>query len=122
MRFDSAMVKCAAGARRETAEEANANVDILAPYAHLDIPTIAQTYILFRSAAPAPPSHMPLFRIIRMMAALLHSYGLPLPPPESLPSSFCLAADQYAVVSILISIFAWLLRQDIAPPQSAHRS
>ena len=36
------------GARRETAEEANANVEGLAPYTHLDIPAIAQTYILFR--------------------------------------------------------------------------
>ncbi|KAK9821087.1 hypothetical protein WJX74_010726 [Apatococcus lobatus] len=43
-----------AGARRETAEEANANVEVVAPYAHLDIPTIAQTYIIFRARLAEP--------------------------------------------------------------------
>lgn len=44
----------AAGAVRETLEEANAAVQILGPYAHLDIPVIGQAYILFR-AKLAPP-------------------------------------------------------------------
>ncbi|BDA50853.1 probable phosphatase NudJ at N-terminal half [Coccomyxa sp. Obi] len=44
----------AAGAARETWEEANARVEILAPYAHWDIPVIGQAYILFR-ARLAPP-------------------------------------------------------------------
>lgn len=40
------------GATRETWEEANARVEVLAPYAHFDIPVIGQSYILFRSASP----------------------------------------------------------------------
>ncbi|GLC44837.1 hypothetical protein PLESTB_001208800 [Pleodorina starrii] len=44
----------AAGAARETWEEANAEVQIIAPYAHWDIPLIGQAYILFR-ARLAPP-------------------------------------------------------------------
>mmetsp|Transcript_4911 Transcript_4911/g.17221 ORF Transcript_4911/g.17221 Transcript_4911/m.17221 type:complete len:298 (+) Transcript_4911:60-953(+) len=36
------------GAARETREEANAEVSIAAPYAHLDIPAISQTYVIFR--------------------------------------------------------------------------
>ncbi|KAK9855155.1 hypothetical protein WJX84_009653 [Apatococcus fuscideae] len=47
------------GARRETAEEANANVEGLAPYTHLDIPAIAQTYILFRAKLAAPYTYSP---------------------------------------------------------------
>ena len=42
------------GARRETEEEVYAKVDILAPYFHLDIPVIGQSYLLFR-ANLAPP-------------------------------------------------------------------
>ncbi|GIL88234.1 hypothetical protein Vretifemale_16183 [Volvox reticuliferus] len=38
----------AAGAARETWEEANAVVQVVAPYAHWDIPLIGQAYILFR--------------------------------------------------------------------------
>ena len=44
----------AAGAIRETWEEANARVEIVAPYAHLDIPMIGQAYVLFRARLTAP--------------------------------------------------------------------
>eukprot|EP00250_Pteridium_aquilinum_P008083 c17656_g1_i1 orf=159-995(+) len=37
------------GAIRETREEANAEVEVEAPFAHLDIPLIGQSYILFRA-------------------------------------------------------------------------
>lgn len=40
------------GARRETAEEALCDVDIVAPFIHLDLPAIGQSYVLFR-AQPA---------------------------------------------------------------------
>jgi len=39
----------AAGAARETLEEARADVEVLAPHALLDIPHIAQTYVVFRA-------------------------------------------------------------------------
>ena len=39
-----------AGAIRETREEAQAEVRILAPYAHFDVPHIGQAYILYRAA------------------------------------------------------------------------
>jgi ADP-ribose pyrophosphatase YjhB (NUDIX family) len=39
----------AAGAERETLEEANARVDIIAPYALYNIPHINQVYLLFRA-------------------------------------------------------------------------
>jgi ADP-ribose pyrophosphatase YjhB (NUDIX family) len=39
----------AAGAQRETLEEANARVDIIAPYALYNIPHINQIYLLFRA-------------------------------------------------------------------------
>lgn len=35
-------------------EEANASVTILAPYSHLDVPMIGQTYIIFRAALDPP--------------------------------------------------------------------
>lgn len=38
----------AEGAARETWEEANCQVEIMAPYSHFDIPVIGQAYILFR--------------------------------------------------------------------------
>ena len=38
-----------AGARRETREEALAEVDVAAPHAFLDLPHIGQTYALFRA-------------------------------------------------------------------------
>lgn len=39
----------AEGAARETQEEAAADVTIVAPFAHYDIPIIGQTYLLFRA-------------------------------------------------------------------------
>lgn len=47
------------GAIRETVEEANANVVVVAPYSHLDIPVIGQTYIWFRATLQPPFSHSP---------------------------------------------------------------
>lgn len=47
-------VHAAEGAARETFEEANASVDIVAPYAHLDIPVIGQAYIFFRANLAEP--------------------------------------------------------------------
>lgn len=44
----------AQGAAREALEEANCEVEILAPYAHWDVVSISQTYILFRGRALAP--------------------------------------------------------------------
>lgn len=44
----------AAGAARETLEEANAVVHVLAPFAHWDIPAIGQSYLLFRAQLAAP--------------------------------------------------------------------
>jgi ADP-ribose/FAD diphosphatase len=48
------LVCCAEGAARETFEEACARAEILAPYTHIDIPVIGQTYLLFL-ARLAPP-------------------------------------------------------------------
>lgn len=42
------------GAVRETWEEANAEVDVQAPFAQLDIPRIGQSYILFRAKLRTP--------------------------------------------------------------------
>ncbi|CDP10140.1 unnamed protein product [Coffea canephora] len=42
------------GATRETWEEANAEVDILSPFAQLDIPLIGQTYIIFLAKLRRP--------------------------------------------------------------------
>ncbi|KAK4485369.1 hypothetical protein RD792_008008 [Penstemon davidsonii] len=44
----------AEGATRETWEEANAEVEILSPFAHLDIPLIGQTYIIFLAKLKKP--------------------------------------------------------------------
>ncbi|KAL0051530.1 hypothetical protein WJX82_009389 [Trebouxia sp. C0006] len=49
----------AEGAARETWEEANCQVEILAPYSHFDIPIIGQAYILFRARLAAPYSFSP---------------------------------------------------------------
>ena len=35
-------------------EEANAAVDVLAPYCHLDIPVIGQTYLIYRASLRPP--------------------------------------------------------------------
>jgi ADP-ribose/FAD diphosphatase len=42
------------GAIRETYEEANARVEVLAPYAHFDIPYIGQAYIFYRARLVSP--------------------------------------------------------------------
>jgi ADP-ribose/FAD diphosphatase len=42
------------GARRETLEEAGADVEILAPHSYLDLPHIGQTYAMFRARLRAP--------------------------------------------------------------------
>ncbi|GAB2266902.1 Nudix hydrolase 23, chloroplastic [Dionaea muscipula] len=42
------------GAMRETHEEAGAEVDVLSPFAHLDIPLIGQTYIIFLAKLKKP--------------------------------------------------------------------
>jgi ADP-ribose/FAD diphosphatase len=42
------------GARRETREEALADVEVVAPHAYLDLPHIGQTYALFRARLRAP--------------------------------------------------------------------
>jgi len=39
----------AEGATRETHEEAGASVEIIAPYTHLDIPSIGQIYMFYRA-------------------------------------------------------------------------
>ncbi|CAI9787569.1 unnamed protein product [Fraxinus pennsylvanica] len=44
----------AEGAIRETWEEANAEVEVLSPFAHLDIPLIGQTYIIFLAKFKRP--------------------------------------------------------------------
>jgi len=44
----------AEGAARETLEEAGAHVQIIAPYAHFDIPRIGQAYVLFRAKLLPP--------------------------------------------------------------------
>ncbi|WIA09455.1 hypothetical protein OEZ86_012036 [Tetradesmus obliquus] len=44
----------AAGAERETYEEAHARVQVLSQYAHWDIPVIGQAYILFRAKLASP--------------------------------------------------------------------
>ena len=42
------------GARRETMEEAGADVEIIAPHSYLDLPHIGQTYALFRARLKSP--------------------------------------------------------------------
>jgi ADP-ribose/FAD diphosphatase len=44
----------AEGASRETLEEACADVEILSPFAQLDIPLIGQSYIIFRARLKTP--------------------------------------------------------------------
>ncbi|RWR78545.1 nudix hydrolase 23, chloroplastic [Cinnamomum micranthum f. kanehirae] len=44
----------AEGATRETLEEARAEVEVLSPFAQLDIPLIAQSYIIFRAKMKTP--------------------------------------------------------------------
>ncbi|GAB2227477.1 hypothetical protein Droror1_Dr00009299 [Drosera rotundifolia] len=42
------------GAMRETQEEAGAEVDVLSPFAHLDIPLIGQAYVIFLAKLKKP--------------------------------------------------------------------
>lgn len=42
------------GAVRETLEEAGARVQVIAPYAHFDIPQIGQAYVFYRARMLAP--------------------------------------------------------------------
>lgn len=42
------------GAAREAFEEARCQIEILAPYAHFDVVSISQAYILFRARALEP--------------------------------------------------------------------
>jgi ADP-ribose/FAD diphosphatase len=42
------------GAIRETHEEAGARVQVIAPYAHFDVPRIGQAYILYRARMLEP--------------------------------------------------------------------
>ncbi|CAN0900818.1 Nudix hydrolase 23, chloroplastic [Linum grandiflorum] len=42
------------GAARETWEEANAEVEVVSPFAELDIPLIGQTYIIFLAKLKKP--------------------------------------------------------------------
>ena len=51
----------AEGAARETWEEANCQVEIMAPYSHFDIPVIGQAYILFRYVSAVPAAHVMAF-------------------------------------------------------------
>ena len=57
--FQECEESTAEGAARETREEANAEVNIVAPYAHLDIPAISQSYIIYRAILPSPHGHSP---------------------------------------------------------------
>ncbi|KAK2459005.1 nudix hydrolase 23, chloroplastic [Trifolium repens] len=42
------------GAMRETMEEANADVEVISPFAQLDIPLIGQTYMIFLAKLKKP--------------------------------------------------------------------
>jgi ADP-ribose/FAD diphosphatase len=57
--FQECEESTAEGAARETREEANAEVTIVAPYAHLDIPAISQTYFIYRATLSSPDAHSP---------------------------------------------------------------
>lgn len=43
-----------AGAVRETYEEARARVEVIAPYAHFDVPHIGQSYVMYRARMLSP--------------------------------------------------------------------
>lgn len=47
------------GARRETAEEARADIEVVGPHSHLCIPHIGQTHIHFRARFAGAPSWSP---------------------------------------------------------------
>lgn len=63
----------AQGAARETLEEANAHVQALVPFSHLDIPVIGQAYLLFRQGSQHQSTHilyesLPLLSFLRGLA------------------------------------------------------
>jgi ADP-ribose/FAD diphosphatase len=62
------------GAIRETFEEANARVQVIAPYAHFDIPYIGQAYIFYRARLLGPE-----------MGAGSESLEVKLVTPEEIP-------------------------------------
>jgi ADP-ribose/FAD diphosphatase len=62
------------GAIRETYEEAGARVQVLAPYAHFDIPYIGQAYIFYRARMLTPE-----------FSAGSESLEVELVPPEKIP-------------------------------------
>ena len=86
----------AEGAARETWEEANAAIDIAAPYAHLDIPIIGQAYIFFRGTlAPAPDGTY-------SFSAGPESEEVQLFAPEDIPF------DSLAFSSVLLTLQRWV--------------
>jgi ADP-ribose pyrophosphatase YjhB (NUDIX family) len=60
----------AAGAARETLEEAGAKIEILAPYVHYDIVGIGQAYLLFRVKLAPPPYTFDAVRCARQFKGL----------------------------------------------------
>ena len=64
----------AQGAVRETWEEAGARVQVIAPYAHFDIPAIGQAYIFYRARLLTPE-----------FSAGTESLEVKLVPPEEIP-------------------------------------
>ena len=82
----------AEGAERETWEEAEARVDIAAPYAHLDIPMIGQTYIFFRGTLAAPFT----------FAAGPESSDVQLFAPDAIPY------DEIAFSSVSMTLQQWV--------------
>lgn len=85
-------VHTAEGAARETLEEANASVDIVAPYAHLDIPVIGQAYIFFRAHLAAPYTY----------SSGPESQDVSLFSPEEIPF------DSIAFSSVYITLKRWV--------------
>ncbi|KAL4533843.1 hypothetical protein Ndes2437B_g03165 [Nannochloris sp. 'desiccata'] len=83
----------AAGAARETLEEAGANIEIIAPYVHYDIVGIGQAYLLFRAKLSSP------FTFAAM-------------PPESLDAALFapenIPFDEIAFSSVSIALKSYL--------------
>ncbi|EFN59419.1 hypothetical protein CHLNCDRAFT_18991, partial [Chlorella variabilis] len=86
----------AAGAARETLEEAGARVDIQGPFCHYDIPGISQIYVLFRGRL-APPFTYAAQQPESLEAALF--------APEEIPW------DQLAFSSVSIALRSYLADQ-----------
>jgi len=83
----------AAGAARETLEEADAKIEIIAPYVHYDIVGIGQAYLLFR-------------------AKLLSPFTFAAMPPESLDAALFapenIPFDEIAFSSVSIALKSYL--------------